>query len=460
MLATEGKRLPATQKGSNTQKRLLRSISKLFSSKARPRNPHASPPGPSAATDVGLERIPTGSTALSSEYDVLSSGNNETGADTDASIRAISPSQSYAPSSFSHSTSNSLAPTNGTLRSSASTKPTTLISLDGQQGGANRIAVVYPGSDLPSNALPRSLSQTTTDTQGITFSALPSTDESGASTPSLSQQSSTTIIDIAALNAPHHTIAHPRNNPHPTAIPPDNASMLTLASSSFAPSISHNSTAHSYTPNGPHSIRGGLGGLKPSNLSIGGIRDDADEDASVRALAPVSRRGSEDSFGGRSTWSAAVLSGKTASLRTVETGRSGATGGERWLGIITSASGHFASGSGSGSGSQHLSSGGETEAQKMARQEGETEKGKELLHPMLPPAVPTPSPLAASSLVSSPLSAGSASPTEASTPKSHPIDLPSIVTNDAGEPEIAKADAEEVVRVEDESVMHETAKLA
>lgn len=96
----------------------------------------------------------------------------------------------------------------------------------------------------------------------------------------------------------------------------------------------------------------------------------------------------------------------------------------------------------------------------MARQEGETEKGKGPQHPMLPPAVPTPSPIPSHSIVPSPLSAGSGSPTEASTPKPQLVDLPPVPTQEIEGEAVPKADVEEVVRVQEESVMEETAKLA
>lgn len=167
------------------------------------------------------------------------------------------------------------------------------------------------------------------------------------------------------MQVPRHTLAHPRNNPHPASPPPDNASMLTLASSSFAPSIllSRNSGA----PSGTYA----LSGLRTST------RIEADEDASVRALAP-SRRASDESIGSRSTWSAAVLGGAgngTASLRTVGTG---GTGGD----ILSPPGGEL-------SGAEPGLAGGETEAQRVVRKEGE-ETGTSLR--VDPPADPSPAP--------------------------------------------------------------------
>lgn len=258
------------------------------------------------------------------------------GADTDASVRPISPN-SLAPSrdsaiSHAHTAStstnaSSLANTHRTHISYASTKPTTLLSID-SGGGANRIAVVpnqapNGATGMVSSASGNSLSS---PAPGITFSSLPSAPSSPSSPNSASQATSSPGIQV-----PHHSYPHPRNNPNPLSPPPDNASMLTLASSSFAPSIF------------PRSSIGGPQSLLRARYGV-----EADEDASVRALAG-SRRASEESLGSRSTWSAAVLKEKEASLRTVGTGGTGAGGVESPL-LPPPV--------------------GETEAQKVARKEG------------------------------------------------------------------------------------------
>lgn len=242
-------------------------------------------------------------------------------ADTDASIRPISPS-SLAPSSIISvpASTASYAPTHRTYKSTASTKPTTFSM---ESSGGNRIAVVTAtggmipasnsvGSNGTSVSPSRRLAAPASEGPAITFSDLPST--SPAAGPS-SIFAGSNIDNNSTMNAPRHTLAHPRNNPHPASPPPDNASMLTLASSSFAPSLSHQSRSYS------RSLIG-FSGIRQSNLSIGG-GNEADEDASVRALAP-SRRASDESLGSRSTWSAAVLSnkkgtGKTESIRTMDT---------------------------------------------------------------------------------------------------------------------------------------------
>lgn len=300
------------------------------------------------------------------------------GADTDASIRPISPG-SLAPSSIlsrETSASNiSYAPTHGTY---ASTKPTTIFSVEsgtggtgGGTGGANRIAVV-PGTGAGGMALPNSLTNhsasppsissqqgvnltsnnsSNPNNPGITFSTLPNTSTTTAFNPNSNSPYNSRLSPGTTDQAPRFTTAHPRNNPHPASPPPDNASMLTLASSSFAPSFA------------PSRYTSGGGGASLSGLRA---RVEADEDASVRALAP-SRRASDESLGSRSTWSAAIGNSDgrkevTASLRTVGTG---GTGGEL-LGIGERSSG------GAGNASEGLEDveGAETEAQKVVRTEG------------------------------------------------------------------------------------------
>ncbi|KDE06768.1 hypothetical protein MVLG_02964 [Microbotryum lychnidis-dioicae p1A1 Lamole] len=281
--------------------------------------------------------------------------NYSVGADTDASIRPISPA-SYAPSSIA---SSSFAPTHATQRSSTSTKPTTHLSID--SGGANRIAVV-PGTGMlfsgtpahagflsataPSSSPLASVPPVNAPQPGDTLqdeqSTISAATSAGPSTPtreiaepslthlapkgSLAPHDASILGATHAANVPGHTLAHPRNNPHPNGPPPDNASMITLASSSFAPSVFARGPA---SPS-MHAVSGiqriwKEGGGVPSTSGI-----TADEDASVRALAP-SRRASDESLGSRSTWSAAVgrvglggpalsIKGRTPSIRTTGTG--------------------------------------------------------------------------------------------------------------------------------------------
>ncbi|BGP25183.1 hypothetical protein JCM10295v2_004103 [Rhodotorula toruloides] len=276
------------------------------------------------------------------------------GADTDASLYAMVPSTRAASSIISRHTvdssshNSSFAPS--THKSYASTKPTTLLSVD-SGGGANRIAVVpgtgshfFPG---PSTALSFSSAYPTSPSTPPTASPLLNYAPPFAPTSSISLTPSTTAGIATSLapdspssavrhpsgliGIPSHTRAHPRNNPHPAQPPPDNASVLTLASSSFAPSFIGSTGGESKTTAGRDGAGrsswtgGGLGGLRAwstkqarslggggggrSLVGVGEADGVADEDASVRAL-PGSRRNSDESLGGRSTWSAAIGAGR------------------------------------------------------------------------------------------------------------------------------------------------------
>ncbi|KAK0540025.1 hypothetical protein OC842_000692 [Tilletia horrida] len=118
------------------------------------------------------------------------------------------------------------------------------------------------------------------------------------------------------VNVPSFSRPHPLNNPAPQGIPADNASMLTLASSTAAqsilggvgggggaPSIHHPPTSsHHQQHYGPGSIRAGTHGRAPSvaTRSLGGSlmgdrRNSSDTYASLKALPPLSRRGSDAS---------------------------------------------------------------------------------------------------------------------------------------------------------------------
>ncbi|BGP32651.1 hypothetical protein JCM10296v2_004432 [Rhodotorula toruloides] len=308
----------------------------------------------------------------------LSNMSAVSGADTDASLWAMVPSTRPASSIISRHTvdssshNSSFAPS--THKSYASTKPTTLLSVD-SGGGANRIAVVpgtgshfFPG---PSTGLSFSSAYPASPSTPPTASPLsnyappfapfasqhsPSSSSAHAHPHRLSSSSSTSSISFTPsttaglstshapdspssaahasaglIGIPSHTRAHPRNNPHPAQPPPDNASVLTLASSSFAPSFIGSTGGESKTTAGREGAGlnswtgGGLGGLRAwstkqarslgggggarSLAGVGGADGVADEDASVRAL-PGSRRNSEESLGGRSTWSAAIGAGR------------------------------------------------------------------------------------------------------------------------------------------------------
>lgn len=173
-----------------------------------------------------------------------------------------------------------------TFRSAAtgqshSTKPTTLFSVPsdgggvGADGAANRIAL--PSTPASRYAQDRRLSglnsaaaidrRDSTPPASIVFSSLPQSGGGGPGGPS-----STSGIVSAATHYPRHTQPDLRRNPAPHSPALDNASMLTLASST-AP-------ARVYAP--------------------------TDENASVRALPPTPTRRPSDGSIGSSRWSAAV----------------------------------------------------------------------------------------------------------------------------------------------------------
>ncbi|BGP40646.1 hypothetical protein JCM10449v2_004608 [Rhodotorula kratochvilovae] len=298
-----------------------------------------------------------------SRGDSLSAISAISGADTEASMYAMSPS-TRAPSSIvsartvdSSSHASSLAPTHAsTHKSYASTKPTTLLSVDlggGGPAGANRIAVVPgtgggAGAQSFSSALPSASSPSTASPVSLSAALPPAPFAAALHHPthahraSISSTSSSLSLPYPHPNAygsdaldlpdsptgvPSHTHAHPRNNPLPGLPPADNASMLTLASSSFAPSVAGAGagagpgTRGSWTSAAGGGLRawstrqarslgggggGGGGGGSGAKSLLGAAQGaEADEDASVRALAG-SRRASEESLGARSTWSAVV----------------------------------------------------------------------------------------------------------------------------------------------------------
>ena len=229
-------------------------------------------------------------------------------ADEDASLRPLPPSSPPSPSPSRSSSSYLSNPR--TFRSiAASTKPTTLLSVD-LTGGMAHIAEAPP-TPLTGSRIPGPLYPNPSGPAGgsISFSALP---------PSPASSYSTSIrFDTHPVQAPQHTTHHPRNNPRPSSPPLDNASVLTLASSAFG------------IPGGRIGILGGtndttsfshfsqFGGSRlgaedrSSHIILGDeldVEGDRDFDASVRALRPrSSRRGSWESEA--SDWSARLANG-------------------------------------------------------------------------------------------------------------------------------------------------------
>lgn len=176
-----------------------------------------------------------------------------------------------------------------TSKSRASTKPTTLMSME------TREATVLPtthiaghrqsGGEDSFGTSPR-LSTGPREGSAIHF-ASNNISRSGSgqivSNGSITGEGGTNFI-----NVPTHSRHHPNNNPHPSAIPADNASVLTLASSTAGMSLGGASRSQHHAPSlgGARSIGGSL---------MGDRRNSSDTYASLKALPPLSRRGSDSS---------------------------------------------------------------------------------------------------------------------------------------------------------------------
>lgn len=240
-------------------------------------------------------------------------------ADEDASMRPLPPTSPPSPSpSPSHSSSSYLSDPRTFRSMTASTKPTTVLSVD-LTGGMAHIAQAPPTPTTPARlqAPLRSHSTGPGAVGSITFSAIP---PSSPSRPSSSTSASP--AGQYAYYAPQHTTHHPRNNPRPSSPPEDDASVLTLASSAFGMPGARNgmsalalsgraSLADDSISHFSHGV--GTGGDSTSHFLLGEMDDErdmlgreyGDVNASVRALRPrSSRRGSWESEA--SKWSASA----------------------------------------------------------------------------------------------------------------------------------------------------------
>lgn len=232
-------------------------------------------------------------------------------ADEDASLRPLPPSSPPSPSP-SPSTSSYLSNPRTFGSMAASTKPTTLLSVD-LTGGMAHIAQAPPtpltGSRIPAHFYPNPGG---TLGGSVSFAALP---------PSPASSYSTSVrFDMHPVQAPQHTTHHPRNNPRPSSPPLDNASMLTLASSAFGIPGSRIGVLGGTNDATSFSHFSQFGGSRmgaedrSSHFILGDdldVEGDRDFDASVRALRPrSSRRGSWESEA--SGWSARLGNGTTA----------------------------------------------------------------------------------------------------------------------------------------------------
>jgi hypothetical protein len=182
-----------------------------------------------------------------------------------------------------------------TGKSRASTKPTTLMSLETPENAQGSYTPMAQIAQHRHGEGPSRLSSTRNQNSSESYG----TSVQFASPASLGRTISGTIVQLPEnveeapyVNIPSVSRPHPSNNPHPTGIPADNASMLTLASSTAAASIAGgaaSSRGHSHaTPSlgGARSIGGSL---------MGERRYSSDTYASVKALPPLSRRGSDSS---------------------------------------------------------------------------------------------------------------------------------------------------------------------
>lgn len=231
----------------------------------------------------------------------------------------------------------------------ASTKPTTLLSIDLNGNGMAHIAQApNPPLALFHRFAPH-VRQSSLNSPGllssggsIAFSALPSTQPSSPP-PSLRNLSSLSPLQtphnhgvMPSIQAPLHTTHHPRNNPRPSSPPLDNASVLTLASSAFG--LPHRSGIHNYSPSAIGDSASHYGGSitfpdaeSTSHYILGEDErlEERDFDASLRALRPrSSRRGSWESEVSR--WSARIQGTGSPSLvreRSLWTSNSIRTGG-------------------------------------------------------------------------------------------------------------------------------------
>jgi hypothetical protein len=244
-------------------------------------------------------------------------------ADDDASVRPIPPSGPPSPSPSRSSSSYLSDPR--TFRSiAASTKPTTVLSIDLNGNGMAHIAQVPITPPLQVNRLYPHVRTSSSATNpaffssgaSITFSPFPqsSSRPSSLTQPSSPGAQSGPTLAVPSVQAPQHTAHHPRNNPRPSSPPLDNASVLTLASSAYAVPGLRSGVGHSTTTSarGVGDSLSHFGGsitfpdTESTSQFVVGDDDrleERDVDASVRALRPrSSRRGSWESEASR--WSA------------------------------------------------------------------------------------------------------------------------------------------------------------
>ncbi|KAG8744909.1 hypothetical protein FRC10_009279 [Ceratobasidium sp. 414] len=221
-------------------------------------------------------------------------------ADDDASIRPLPPTSppSPSPSNTTHLTQTTYSGYGSDPRTvgshAVSTKPTTLLSVDIGLGQPAHIAQAH--TPVPAVASPSSPQfgrfpstrsahhQAVSSTASVTFSAVPYPSSPLSTAPYFLAEDESQDQD-ASTQAPTHSLPHPRNNPRPSSPPLDNASTLTLASSTF---------------NNPRQV---------------------EQDAVSASVRAIRRRGSWES--GDSRWSAVVGLRRPGSTRTAGSWRTG-----------------------------------------------------------------------------------------------------------------------------------------
>lgn len=237
-------------------------------------------------------------------------------ADDDASIRPLPPTSPPSPSP-SRSSSSHLSDPRTFRSAAASTKPTTVMSFDSGHGGAGHLV----GTMAHIAQAPAASS-----------SSSPSTRFPGAIVhPAVVRAASLSHSSRNGVQAPLHTYHHPRNNPHPSSPPLDNASTLTLASSAYA----NPGRTSDWADGASLSVSYHFNDMA-SNSSHLDVDDgeEAEPAASIRALRPrSSRRGSWESIDSR--WSARVGGPGTPSVTSGITGvtRAASIGGNSNTGV-------------------------------------------------------------------------------------------------------------------------------
>lgn len=184
---------------------------------------------------------------------------------------------------------------NRTMDTGKSTKPTTVLSLERDQQHNQSAGMAHIAQYVQTEQqTPTTISSSPTSRGSIPASSsvqfAATTNPSGAivNLPGYGEPSESSPY----TNVPSNSRPHPSNNPTPFGIPGDNASMLTLASSTAANSIAggapSSSRGHQHTPS--------LGGARSIGGSyMGDRRNSSDTYASMKAIPPLSRRGSDDS---------------------------------------------------------------------------------------------------------------------------------------------------------------------